>query len=252
MRHFIVSIGIGAALAACGGSRSQPAVVESGGLEIRAAVEPAALRVGDNRLWLELRDAGGEPVTGAGPEVVVQMHAMGAMPAMGGPAAVHELGGGRYRADFSVLGALLDPHAAFLIQRGLKTYFVRYREQTRAAQAIAEHLLAHPAVSRVHYPGLPGHPQAALARGAVDVPLEEDEAARVEPGQVIEALLREEDDGIQILLGQAPARPCDALLELAPVEVQGHLGVPPPGSVSAIVARAGTFRHRLRGAAGRV
>jgi cystathionine beta-lyase/cystathionine gamma-synthase len=68
------------------------------------------------------------------------------------------------RPDFSVLGALLDPHAAFLIQRGLKTYFVRYREQTRAAQAIAEHLLKHPAVARVHYPGLPGHPQAALAR----------------------------------------------------------------------------------------
>ena len=68
------------------------------------------------------------------------------------------------RADFSVLGALLDPHAAFLIQRGLKTYFVRYREQTRAAQCIAEHLAAHPAVTRVHYPGLPGHPQAALVQ----------------------------------------------------------------------------------------
>jgi cystathionine beta-lyase/cystathionine gamma-synthase len=68
------------------------------------------------------------------------------------------------RADFSVLGALLDPHAAFLIQRGLKTYFVRYREQTRAAQAIAEHLAKHPAVARVHYPGLAGHPQADLAR----------------------------------------------------------------------------------------
>jgi cystathionine beta-lyase/cystathionine gamma-synthase len=68
------------------------------------------------------------------------------------------------RPDFSVLGALLDPHAAFLIQRGLKTYFVRYREQTRAAQAIAEHLAAHPAVARVHYPGLPGHPQFALAQ----------------------------------------------------------------------------------------
>jgi cystathionine beta-lyase/cystathionine gamma-synthase len=68
------------------------------------------------------------------------------------------------RPDFSVLGALLDPHAAFLIQRGLKTYFVRYREQTRAAQVIAEHLAAHPAVSKVHYPGLATHPQATLAR----------------------------------------------------------------------------------------
>ena len=67
------------------------------------------------------------------------------------------------RPDFAVLGALLDPHAAFLIQRGLKTYFVRYREQTRSAQQIAEHLAAHPAVARVHYPGLPAHPQAALA-----------------------------------------------------------------------------------------
>jgi cystathionine beta-lyase/cystathionine gamma-synthase len=68
------------------------------------------------------------------------------------------------RPDFSVLGALLDPHAAFLIQRGLKTYFVRYREQSRAAQAIAEHLAAHAAVACVHYPGLPGHPQFALAQ----------------------------------------------------------------------------------------
>lgn len=68
------------------------------------------------------------------------------------------------RPDFAVLGALLDPHAAFLIQRGLKTYFVRYRDQTRAAQAIAEHLEKHPAVARVHYPGLASHPQAALAR----------------------------------------------------------------------------------------
>ena len=68
------------------------------------------------------------------------------------------------RGDFSVLGALLDPHAAFLIQRGLKTYFVRYSAQTQGAQRIAEHLAAHPAVARVHYPGLPAHPQAALAK----------------------------------------------------------------------------------------
>jgi cystathionine beta-lyase/cystathionine gamma-synthase len=68
------------------------------------------------------------------------------------------------RPDFAVLGALLDPHAAFLVQRGLRTYFVRYREQTRVAQLIAEHLAGHVAVSKVHYPGLPGHPQAELAR----------------------------------------------------------------------------------------
>ena len=69
-----------------------------------------------------------------------------------------------FRGDFGVLGGVLDPHAAFLIQRGLKTYFVRYRAQCVTAQRIAELLAAHSAVERVHYPGLPGHPQYALAR----------------------------------------------------------------------------------------
>ena len=68
------------------------------------------------------------------------------------------------RPDFSVLGGVLDPHAAFLIQRGLRTYFVRYREQSARALEIAQRLAAHPAVARVHYPGLPTHPQHALAR----------------------------------------------------------------------------------------
>lgn len=69
-----------------------------------------------------------------------------------------------FRADFGALGGVLDPHAAFLIQRGLKTYFVRYRAQCASAQRIAELLAAHSAVERVHYPGLPSHPQYALAR----------------------------------------------------------------------------------------
>jgi cystathionine beta-lyase/cystathionine gamma-synthase len=68
------------------------------------------------------------------------------------------------RPDFTVLGGTLDPHAAFLIQRGLKTYFLRYRAQSAAALRIAEFLSTHPAVERVRYPGLPGDPQHALAR----------------------------------------------------------------------------------------
>jgi len=74
------------------------------------------------------------------------------------------------RPDFAVLGALLDPHAAFLIQRGLKTYFVRYSAQTANAQKIAEFLAGHPAVARCHYPGLATHPQAALARKQMKEP----------------------------------------------------------------------------------
>ncbi|HEV8019318.1 MAG TPA: aminotransferase class I/II-fold pyridoxal phosphate-dependent enzyme [Steroidobacteraceae bacterium] len=67
------------------------------------------------------------------------------------------------RTDFGALGGTLDPHAAFLILRGLKTYFVRYQAQSASAARIAQLLAAHPAVARVHYPGLPGHPQHALA-----------------------------------------------------------------------------------------
>lgn len=65
--------------------------------------------------------------------------------------------------DFGVLGGTLDPHAAFLILRGLKTYFVRYEAQCARALRIAQLLADHPAVARVHYPGLPAHPQHALA-----------------------------------------------------------------------------------------
>jgi cystathionine beta-lyase/cystathionine gamma-synthase len=68
------------------------------------------------------------------------------------------------RPDFTALGGVLDPHAAFLLQRGLKTYFVRYRAQCASAQRIADFLLTHPAVERTHYPGLPDHPGYALAR----------------------------------------------------------------------------------------
>jgi cystathionine beta-lyase/cystathionine gamma-synthase len=68
------------------------------------------------------------------------------------------------RPDFTLFGGTLDPHAAFLLQRGLKTYFVRYRAQSASAQRIAEYLSTHPAVERTHYPGMLGAAANALAR----------------------------------------------------------------------------------------
>ncbi len=68
------------------------------------------------------------------------------------------------RSDWNLIGAQLDPHSAFLLMRGMRTYFVRYRAQSAAAQAIAAHLARHPRVSRVRYPGLAGSPGADLAR----------------------------------------------------------------------------------------
>ena len=68
------------------------------------------------------------------------------------------------RREGVLLGPLLDPHAAFLVMRGMKTYYLRYEAQAAAAQKIATFLAGHPAVARVHYPGLPDHPRHALAR----------------------------------------------------------------------------------------
>jgi cystathionine beta-lyase/cystathionine gamma-synthase len=68
------------------------------------------------------------------------------------------------RPDASTLGPVLDPHAAFLILRGLKTYFLRYEAQAAAALRIAGWLAGQPGVAAVRYPGLPSHPRHALAR----------------------------------------------------------------------------------------
>jgi cystathionine beta-lyase/cystathionine gamma-synthase len=68
------------------------------------------------------------------------------------------------RKDIGPMGPALDPHAAFLIQRGMRTYFLRYERQCASAMAIAEYLERQPRVKRVHYPGLKSHPQHELAR----------------------------------------------------------------------------------------
>lgn len=67
------------------------------------------------------------------------------------------------RHEFTNLGGVLDPHAAFLIQRGLRSYFVRYRAQGEAALRVAQFLAQHPAVLAVHYPGLASDRWHALA-----------------------------------------------------------------------------------------
>lgn len=62
------------------------------------------------------------------------------------------------------MGAVLDPGAASLISRGLKTYYVRYERHSANALAIAEHLQKRNEVTKVYYPGLPADPGHALAR----------------------------------------------------------------------------------------
>jgi cystathionine beta-lyase/cystathionine gamma-synthase len=69
----------------------------------------------------------------------------------------------RLRPEFTLLGGVLDPHAAFLIQRGLKTYALRYSAQCASALRVARFLVAQAAVERVYYPGLESHSRRALA-----------------------------------------------------------------------------------------
>jgi cystathionine beta-lyase/cystathionine gamma-synthase len=68
------------------------------------------------------------------------------------------------RKDIVSMGPTLDPHAAFLIQRGMRTYFLRYERQCASALTLSLYLESHPRVKRVHYPGLESHPQHRLAR----------------------------------------------------------------------------------------
>ena len=66
------------------------------------------------------------------------------------------------------LGGTLDPHACFLLHRGIKTLAVRVRQQNASAMEIARFLESRPEVEKVHYPGLAGHPQHRRARELFD------------------------------------------------------------------------------------
>lgn len=61
------------------------------------------------------------------------------------------------------MGSTLDPEAAFMILRGLKTYYVRFQRHSENALRIAEFLEGRPEVERVYYPGLAGDPAHELA-----------------------------------------------------------------------------------------
>lgn len=67
-----------------------------------------------------------------------------------------------------ILGGVIDPQNAFLLDRGIKTLGVRVRQQNQTAQAVAEFLQSHSKIERVWYPGLPSHPDHAIARAQMD------------------------------------------------------------------------------------
>jgi cystathionine gamma-lyase/cystathionine beta-lyase/cystathionine gamma-lyase/homocysteine desulfhydrase len=104
-------------------------------------------------------------------------------------------------------GAILGPMDAWLVLRGTKTLPVRMERHNTNAQAVAEFLDRHPKVSRVHYPGLPSHPQHALATrqmrgygGIVSFELGSLERARVFLNHVALCALAESLGGVETLI----------------------------------------------------
>ena len=72
------------------------------------------------------------------------------------------------RERLKSFGPSLDPHALWLLERGLKTLAVRVRAQNQTALSLARWLEAQPGVEAVHYPGLESHPDHAVAAELFD------------------------------------------------------------------------------------
>ena len=63
-----------------------------------------------------------------------------------------------------ILGGVLDPHCAYLLIRGLKTFPLRMARQNESALTVARFLEGHERVKQVYYPGLASHPHHDIAR----------------------------------------------------------------------------------------
>jgi methionine-gamma-lyase len=70
----------------------------------------------------------------------------------------------KVRSNVIQIGGSMDPEAAFLLIRGMKTLEIRIERQCQNAIEVAKFLEKHPKVSRVYYPGLPSHPDHKLAK----------------------------------------------------------------------------------------
>src|SRR5690606_36573561 len=72
------------------------------------------------------------------------------------------------RATQNLFGGSLDPHAGYLLSRGIKTLRVRVRQQNTNAAAVAQVLAGRPEDAKAHYPGLPNHPDHAYDAELLD------------------------------------------------------------------------------------
>lgn len=75
---------------------------------------------------------------------------------------------GEIQEKLKSFGPVLDPHAAWLLERGIKTLALRMARHNANGLAVARWLAEHPAVTAVHYPGLETHPDHAVAARLLD------------------------------------------------------------------------------------
>jgi len=70
----------------------------------------------------------------------------------------------KVRQYHHIIGGVLDPNAAYMISRGMKTLHLRVQYQNSIALRMAQFLEEHPKIIRVYYPGLPSHPEHHIAK----------------------------------------------------------------------------------------
>jgi cystathionine gamma-synthase len=129
----------------------------------------------------------------------------------------------------NAMGAIAGPFDSWLTLRGMKTLAVRMRQHCANAQRVVEMLVAHPAVERVLYPGLPEHPGHELAAkqmrdfgGMVSFMVRDEETAlRVSAGTKV-FTLAESLGGVESLI-EHPGRMTHASVAGSPLEVDGRL-----------------------------
>jgi len=125
-------------------------------------------------------------------------------------------------------GAILGPFDAWLVLRGTKTLALRMERHNTNGLAMAQYLEAHPKVIRVHYPGLPSHPQHALARiqmrgfgGMIAFDLGSLEAARRVLNSVRLCALAESLGGVETLI----SHPASMTHASVPADRRAALGI---------------------------
>jgi cystathionine gamma-synthase len=156
---------------------------------------------------------------------------------------------GRLRFLQKSLGAVPGPFDAWLVLRGIKTLAVRMRQHCENARAVAGFLSEHPAIERVLYPGLPGHPGHEVARrqmrdfgGMVSFLVESEQEAVALAGRTRLFQLAESLGGVESLI-EHPARMTHASTAAAPFAAPRNLirlsvGIEAAGDLLADIAAA--------------